>query len=160
MKRNRNGAIVLAVYTLLLLPACALHKSAPDPAKVQQKMDATLEGEKELIRSTIADSERTDRLIALLDVRDRLVGEHAETIADYRDRMKVLNADYDAPRESFEEAIAGYNRERAAWQRRFVELIDAMKKETTAEEWKAIAKYQLKKLNPRELAYKPTEGGA
>jgi hypothetical protein len=40
------------------------------------------------------------------------------------------------------------------------ELVSAMKAETTAEEWKSVAKYQVKKLNPRELAYDPAGGGS
>ena len=146
--------------TLILLPACAGRKGAPDPAKVQEKMTATLDGEKELIRSTVASAERADSLIALLDERDRLVVEHVETVRGYRERMMALNADYGAGREDFEEAISGYNKERSEAQRQFVELIDAMKKEATAEEWKVVAKYQIKKLNPRELAYKQAGGGS
>jgi len=147
------------VAVLMVLPACSGRKGPPDPAKVQQKLTATLEGERELIRSKVASQERANALIALLDDRDRLVAEHAKTVADYRDRMMALNADYGAERKSFEEAIAGYNENRAESQREFVELIDAMKKEATAEEWKAIAKYQIKKLNPRDLAYKQAGGG-
>jgi predicted nucleic acid-binding Zn-ribbon protein len=123
-------------------------------------MAATLEDEKELIRSTVASAERADRVITLLDERDRLVAEHTEIIRGYRERMVALNADYSATRESFEEAISGYNNKRAQSQREFAELIDAMKKETTAEEWEAIAKYQIKKLNPRQLAYGEAGGGS
>lgn len=159
MTRNIGTTVALAVAVLMLLPACAGRKGPPDPAKVQQKMTATRDGEKELIRSTVAIAERADSLIALLDDRDRLVTEHAETVRGYREQMMALNADYGAERESFDEAIAGYNENRAESQREFVELIDAMKKEATAEEWKAIAKYQIKKLNPRDLAYKQAGGG-
>ena len=157
--RNIELTVALAVAALVLLPACAGRKGPPDPEKIQRKMTATLEGEKELIRSKVASPERANALIALLDDRDRLIAEHAKTVADYRDRMKALNADYGAERESFEEAISDYNENRAESQREFVELIDAMKKEATAEEWKAIAKYQIKKLNPRDLAYKQAGGG-
>jgi predicted nucleic acid-binding Zn-ribbon protein len=157
---GKTGTIVaLAVAALMLLPACAGRKGPPDPAKVQEKMTATLDGEKELIRSTVASAERADNLVALLDERDRLVAEHAETVSAHRERMTALMADYGAERDSFEEAISGYNKERSEAQRQIVELIDAMKKEATTEEWKALAKYQMKKLNPRELAYKQAGGG-
>ena len=160
MRRSIATTAALAVATLMLLPACAGRKGPPDPAKVQQKMTATLDGEKELIRSTVASAERAESLVALLDERDRLVAEHTEIVRGYREQMMALNADYGAERESFEEAIAGYNNERMEVQREFVELIDAMKKEASAEEWKAVAKYQIKKLNPRELAYKQAGGGS
>ena len=76
----------------------------------------------------------------------------------YRERMRSLNADYEATRESFDQAVTAYNEERQANQRRWLDLIDRMKKETTAEEWKALSRYQLKKLDPRELTYAPGGG--
>ena len=158
--RNLGATLGLAIATLMLLSGCAGLKGPPDPAKVQQKISATLNGEKELIRATVASAERADGLIALLDQRDRLVAQHADTMRRHRERMSVLNADYDAERSSFEDAIADYNNERLDTQRDLAELIEAMKREVTAEEWKAIAKYELKKLDPRELAYEPAGGGS
>ena len=158
--RTTGAGVALAVAALVLLPACALRKGPPDPAKVQRKMTATLEGEKALIRSTVSNPEKADKVIALLDDRDRLVAEQAKTVADYRDRMKALNADYDADRSDFEKAVAAYNEDRAKWQSEFAILIGAMKAEATATEWKAISKYQLGKLNPREMAYKEAGGGS
>ncbi|MDH3743653.1 MAG: hypothetical protein OES47_00965 [Acidobacteriota bacterium] len=160
MMRTTGAAVTLAVAALVLLPACALRKGPPDPAKVQRKMNATLEGEKALIRSTVSNSENADKLIALLADRDRLVAEQAETVGAYRDRMKALNADYSANRSDFDQAVADYNGDRMRLQGELVALIDAMKKETTADEWKAVSKYQLKKLNPREMAYKEAGGGS
>lgn len=158
---SRTGiAAVLAVAGLLLLPGCALRKGPPDPAKVQQKMAATLDGESELIRSTVVDPDRAEKLIGLLAERDRLVAEQTERISDYRERMRALNADYGAGRASFDQAVASYNAARQEWQREVAELASEMKAETTAEEWKAIAKYQVKKLNPRELAYDSPGGGS
>ena len=158
---GKTGTIVaLAVAALMLLPACAGPKGPPDPAKVQEKLTATLDGENELIRTTVASAERADNLVALLDERDRLVAEYAESVRAYRERITALTADYGAERDSLDEAISGYNKERSEAQRQIVELIDAMKKETTAEEWKVVAKYQIKKLNPRELAYEQAGGGS
>ena len=156
--RNTGTSIALATL-FLLLPACALRKGPPDPAKLQQQMTKTLDGEKALIRSTIADAERAESLVGLLDERDRLVASHAELVQSYRERMAALNADYGAEREAFEKVIAEYNTKRVASQRELAKLIEAMKKEATAEEWKAVAKYQIKKLNPRELAYDAAAGG-
>ena len=158
---GKTGTIVaLAVAALMLLPACAGPKGPPDPAKVQEKLTATLDGEKELIRTTVASAERADNLVALLDERNRLVAELAETVRAHRERVTALMADYGAERDSFDEAILGFNKERSEAQRQIVELVDAMKKETTAEEWKVVAKYEIKQLNPRELAYKQAGGGS
>lgn len=160
MKKSLSRILAVAVAGLMLSAGCALRKGPPDAAKIQQKIQATADGERELIRAAVADSERAENLVGLLAERDRLVAEQAERITAYRELMLALNADHGAERASFEEAVASYNAGRREWQREVAELVDAMKAEATAEEWKAIAKYQVKKMNPRELAYDSPGGGS
>jgi hypothetical protein len=40
-----------------------------------------------------------------------------------------------------------------------IALIADMKKETTSREWKVISKFQLKRLNPRQIGYSQTSEG-
>ena len=149
----------ITAISVLLLPACASRKEAPDPVKVQEEIAEYRNQELDLVRSTVLDSERADRLIDLLADRDRLISDHIKEISAYREKMSALNADYNAQRESFDVLMTSYNGQRATAQREFVALIEAMKKETTVEEWKKISRYQLKRLNPRKLAYNQPSGG-
>jgi hypothetical protein len=151
--------LVAVLALALLAPACALRKGPPDPAKVQQRISAARDGELVLVERTVQDAERAERLVELLAERDRVVSTHAESVVAYRERMRTLNADYDTPPEQLAEAVAAYNAERHRSQTELAELIAEMKAATTAEEWKAIAKYQLKKLDPRELVHGPPGGG-
>lgn len=156
---NRVLPLAAGLGLALLAPACALRKGPPDPAKVQQKITAAREAERALVERTVEDSDRADRLAALLTERDRIVAAHAEAVVAYRGRMRALNADYDTTPQQLAEAVAGYNTERQQLQTELAELIGEMKAATTADEWKAIAKYELKKLDPRELVYGPTGVG-
>lgn len=158
--RETGKSVFLLISAFIVLSACAGSKGPPDPAEVQEARAATLDEEKELIRSTVTSAERADRLIALLGERDRLVSEYAETVNAHREQITALTADYDAERASFDQAIAGFNSDRARTQRRIAELVDAMKKETTSDEWDAIAKYQTKKLGARDFAYDDATGGS
>ena len=90
----------------------------------------------------------------------RIIAAHAEAVGAYRGRMRALNADYDTTTEQLAAAVTEYNEQRFGLQTELAELIAEMKAATTAEEWKAIAKYQLKKLEPRELIYGPAGGGS
>jgi hypothetical protein len=150
----------LTAISFLLLPGCASRKEAPDPVKVQEQLAEYRSQELELVRSTVSDEERAGRLIDLLADRDRLIARHTKEIGAHREEMSALNADYNARRESFDEQMTGYNNQRATAQKEFVSLIKAMKKQTTAEEWKTISTYQLKRLDPRELTYGQSSGGA
>jgi hypothetical protein len=155
-----TSAAIIAVISLLLLPACASNKEVPDPAKVQEQIAEYRSQELELVRSTVLDDERATRLIGLLADRDRMIASHKKVINTYREEMSALNADYNARRESFDVLMTGYNDQRATAQKEFTSLIEAMKKETTAEEWKTISKYQIKRLEPRALTYDQQSGGA
>jgi hypothetical protein len=127
-------------------------RPAPDPVQMRASESA-------LIQATVADPARVERLMALLEERDRLVEETAAMMKQYRRELKSLNADYDSSREIMVEMIDYYNRERAQKLLRFIELIAKMKAATSAEEWQVIAEFQLDYFNPRQLIYNRSAGG-
>ena len=152
-------AIAIIAIVVLVLAACASRKEAPDPAAVQEQIAEYRAEEIDLIRTTVLDEDRADRLVALLGERDRLISDHVNEITAYRKEMSALNANYDAERESFDELLDNYNKQRESAQRDIVALLATMKKETTVDEWKIISKYQLKRLNPRQTGYRDVQGG-
>ncbi len=146
-------AVAFLATLILLMPACASRKEAPDPILVQKEIAEYRAQEIDLIRSTVLNRERANHPIELLGKRDQLVSESVEIITAYRKEMAALNIDYHAKRESFDMLMANYNRQRRAAQHEFVALIGAMKKTMTADEWKIISRYQLKRIHPRKLIY-------
>ena len=152
-------AIAITVTVALVLAACASRKEAPDAAAVQEQIAEYRAQEIDLVRSTVLDADRAERLIALLGERDRLISDHVKEIIAHREEISALNADYNAERESFDVLLNKYNKQRESAQREIVALIAAMKKETTVDEWKVISKYQLKRLNPRQTGYRQAQGG-
>jgi hypothetical protein len=152
-------AIAATAILVLVLAACASRKEAPDPVAVQEQIAEYRAQEIELVRSTVVDDDRAARLIALLGERDRLISDHVEEITTHRKEVAALNADYDAERESFDALLIKYNEQRESAQREIVALIAAMKNETTADEWKILSKYQLKRLDPRQTGYRQAPGG-
>jgi hypothetical protein len=152
-------AIAITAILVLVLAACASRKEAPDPVAVQEQIAEYRAQEIELVRSTVVDDDRADRLIALLGERDRLISDHVKEVTEHRNEIAALSADYNAERESFDMLLSQYNKQRDGAQRKIVALIAAMKNETTADEWKIISKYQLKRLNPRQMGYRQAPGG-
>jgi len=160
MKTNVTTiAIAITAILVLVLAACASRKEAPDPVAVQEQIAEYRAQEIELVRSTVVDDDRADRLIALLGERDRLISDHVKEVTEHRNEIAALSADYNAERESFDMLLSQYNKQRDGAQRKIVALIAAMKNETTADEWKIISKYQLKRLNPRHTGYRQAPGG-
>jgi hypothetical protein len=152
-------AVVIVAMAILVLAACASRTEAPDATAVQEQIAEHRAQEIDLVRSTVLDNDRADRFIALLAKRDLMIDDHVKEIVAYRKEISALNADIDAERESFNVLLSRYNNQRKSAQREIVALIAAMKMETTADEWKIISKYQLKRLNPRQTGYRQTSGG-
>lgn len=149
MKRSSMGLIAL-LAALLLLAGCA--RPPANPAQLRADENA-------LVRATVADPARAEQLLRLIDERERLVDETRAMLEQYRREMKAVNADYDASRELIVEMIDYYNRDRARKQLAFIDLVTAMKRATTADEWAVIAAYQLKYFNPRKLLSRRLEAG-
>jgi len=146
---NLSKPLILLLFAFSI-SACAVQ--APDPEQLRSDEIA-------LVQSTVADPARAEQLLALIDERDRLVAATRAMLEQYRREMKAANADYDASRDVIVEMIDYYNRERARKQLAFIELITKMKRTTTADEWYAIADFQLENFNPRKLIYRPLEDG-
>jgi septal ring factor EnvC (AmiA/AmiB activator) len=154
MNRVRGSSVAaIALLAVVLMPACASLRLPSRAVDVRAQIAEYREEEVELVRTTIADPARAERLLALLVERDRLADEYAKRITEHRQKMAALAADYDAERGEFEALLARFNQRRAAAQRESLDVVAAMKETTTANEWKTIARFQLKRLNLRQLSY-------
>jgi len=153
------SATLLALAGVVLMPACSSLHKAPDPQAIEQQVAAARSEELELVRATIQDPERAERLIELLAERDRLIAGYTDEIEAHRRKMTALNADYHSQRADFEALLTKFNQRRAESQKELVDLIYSMKQTTTAEEWKTIANFQLKRLHLRSLTYGAVSAG-
>lgn len=153
MKAYQGLLIVGIAILAVTLLSCASLKQPPDPAQIQAQIAEAREQEIELVRATVADPGRAERLLELLRERDRLVEKHARLLIAHREKMAALSADYDARREDFEALLADFNLQRALAQKETIDLVAAMKAATSADEWRTISRFQLKRLEPRNLVY-------
>jgi len=158
--RNLKQVILIffAAIALSSVFGCA-SREAPTAAEIEKAISEARTEEVVLVRSTVADEGRADRVIALLQERDQVMNRYVTVLKQYSDDILQMNADYAVTRDQLEEKMTSYHADRTMLQKDFVDLIDAIKKETTADEWKSLAKYQLKKLNPRTLAYQQSTAG-
>ena len=154
MQRVRGTSVAaILLLAVVLVPACASLRLPSRPVDVRAQMAEYREEEIELVRATVSDPTRAERLLALLVERDRLADEYAQRIKEHRQKMAALAADYDAERGEFEALLTQFNEQRATAQRESIDVVAAMKETTTADEWKTIARFQLKRLNLRQLSY-------
>ena len=154
MKSRKYKLPFLLATTILVVAGCGFRSTATDPGAVEAHFEAAKQDERQLLTAVVEDPERANTLLMLLDMRNQTVANHAATVETY---MRALNADYDAERADFEQLFATYRTDRQTYQQQLVNLIQQMKASTTAKEWKRLAKFQLKELNPRAMTT-PAEG--
>lgn len=147
------------ILVLLFLTTCSWLQPTSDPEEIKAMVAEAREGYVTLIRATLTEQQRANRFIQLVEERDDLLAETAQIVRTHRQKVTALNSDFHASRQAFEELLTEFNQQRAVGQRRYVTLLDEMKKETTEEEWKVLSEYQIKRLNPRWLTYKRTGSG-
>ena len=148
--RKYKLPLVLAT-TVFIVVGCGFRSTATDPAAVEAQFEAAKQDERQLLTAIVEDPERTNTLLMLLDERNQTVANHAATVETYINNMRTLNADYDAERADFELLFAAYRTDRQTYQQNLVNIIQQMKANTTAKEWKRLAKFQLNELNPRAM---------
>ena len=139
-----TGAIITLAIIVILASGCG-NKSA-DPA--QLRADETA-----LIQDTVKDPARVERLLTILDERDRLLQESTKLVQRYRQSLRAVNASYSATDAQLLALINDYDRARRQFQLDFVDQVTAMKDATTAAEWQVIARFQLKNFKPHQLIY-------
>ena len=152
MKLKKKPLGYLLVTTILMTMAgCGFRGTTTDPDTLEAHFESVRQNERQLISKIVEDPQRSNALFMLLDARDQIVSDHAETVVAYIDNMRTLNADYDAPRTDFEQLFASYRANRQTYQKDLVNIVQKMKANTTAKEWKRLAEFQLDELNPRRM---------
>ena len=121
--------------TILVCLALAGCSKAPPPTIEQAHADWSAK-----VHAAISDPVRAERVSALAR---QIVDEQRSLAADLEstaERLAVLNADYEASNEEFMAAYGDYEARRKAALMRLRKRIFAIRKEVSAEEWKAIVK--------------------
>ena len=150
---SASAMLTLSCAIAVLLQGCGSSGGSLDPAAVRAAIGETLDEERQLVQSTIDDSERQESFLKLIDQRNAVLRNHVADIKQYRADFEALNANYYATREDLELLVAQYNGQREMTQKDLVQLQGAMKSTTTFAEWQIIAEFQKEELNPRDLAY-------
>ncbi|WP_100640913.1 hypothetical protein [Marinobacter salexigens] len=153
MKLNHLFSLSVICIAMSVVIGCASRSRDvnPDEAKAQQ---AEIQAEfQSLIAKEIEDPTRAKAFADLSAKQSELISQHAASVQQYSERLKAMSLDYSAEREELEKLIQDYNVERRRAQAEFLALMGKMKATVTQKEWEKLARFELKKLNPRTLSY-------
>lgn len=129
----RRAAVLLGtVLVAALLAACSAAGDAPSPATRGAADWAAL------VDKTIPDAERASRLKALGARLGSLREAFDRDAAALDVQAEALDADYDATREQADRLIAQFSARRQAVLAEYRDVVLAMRRETSAAEWRAL----------------------
>jgi len=133
---------VFVVLGLILL----MNGCAHQPVSKEESRQRVLEEMRIYIRK-IPDPNRVEQLLVLVDALQQDLAELNRTVRKFRSDMRMLNANYDATRDDFDEILDDYNTTRKGKQREILTSYLKMKELTTPDEWKNLAKSEEKALS-------------
>jgi cysteinyl-tRNA synthetase len=136
-RMNKMVSIGSVCLVLFLLVAGCSHKPKPSAT---ESAESAFDELRAAVRSEIKDPEKATQGTALVDQLERLVIEANKDRKAHDEKIRSLNANYDATEEEFQTAFSGFNARQKDRQDRVLAINQRAKDLTTEEEWKAIAK--------------------
>jgi hypothetical protein len=137
MCRAALSAIVLSG----LICACTGAK----PSQSDQSVQA-VQAMRDEVSRVVPDAARKEKLHATIDRYENELRTFNRTASGFRDSLRAVNANPDASREQFAEVIAHYEADRRATRARLVQIHHELLALTTDDEWRSIAKREVKIL--------------
>jgi uncharacterized coiled-coil DUF342 family protein len=128
---------VFVVLTFVLLVNGCAHQKVSDEESRQRVLE-----EMRIYVKEIPDPHRAEQLSVLVDTLQQDVAELRKTVRKFRREMGVLNKNYDATNEDFREILDEYNSARKGIRQEILSSYFKMKKLTTPDEWKDLAKLE------------------
>ncbi|HEX6691420.1 MAG TPA: hypothetical protein VF110_09785 [Burkholderiales bacterium] len=118
-----------------LLAACS-HEPKPTLAPAEGALDEL----RAAVVREVKDPQRARAAVALVDEMEKLVAATHAGIRAHNDKLKALNANYDATAEEFRAAFRDFNAARDRREDQTLELNRRAKALLTAGEWRELAK--------------------
>jgi hypothetical protein len=128
------GSMFLVLF--LFMGGCS-HKPKPS---AMESAEGAFDDLRAAVQSEIKDPDKAAQGIALVDQLEHLVIEANKDRKAHDERIRSLNANYDATEDAFHAAFSEFNVRQKNRQDRMLEINQKAKSLTTKEEWKALAK--------------------
>lgn len=134
------------VLCLILLLALPLSGCASKPIPPEQAIREQASAMRNAITKIVAEPQRRAALLAQVDALETVLQQHNQDMAAMARELEQLNADYDAPRESFEKALTDF-RVRVDTRMDRVEAVHfEMVRLMDAKEWKQVVELEQEAL--------------
>jgi DNA-binding transcriptional regulator YbjK len=142
MIRTSKLSTYYILITIIALFTAGCARTSPIDKEV-----GTFDNLRTNVQDVVADPERAEQSLALVDELQQVFDDIKDSRIERRDRIRALNADYDAPRADFEALLAEIGSERVASQERVSQIHRRLFDVINNEEWTELAKSRDKSMN-------------
>ena len=135
----------VAISAVVLLSGLICSCAGPGQSQSDQSAQA-VQAMRDEVSRVVPDAARQEKLHATIDSYESELQAFNRTASSLRDSLRALNANPDASREQFADVIAHYEADRKATRARLVQIHHELLVLTTDDEWRSIAKREVKVL--------------
>ena len=128
ISENHRRAFLIVALHVVYLSGCSFFGEPDDPMEVLRKQ----------VRTTVADPDRAEEMLATVDRIDRLLTESVEALAEAARRERMLFVDYESTPQDFEALFSEASHKRQKLQKATLDAHLEFKAKATAEEWNSI----------------------
>jgi hypothetical protein len=122
----------------------------------QQEVERYSQNLREAVSSHVPEEQRRAQMLSIVDQMEALYRRFDQETADFVERYRKLNADYDATRPAFDQLFAEYGAKRIKARSEVLDLHFRLASLATADEWDTIGKAETK-LYKKVKAAPPSE---
>lgn len=154
MKQNLRfwGFVSIMLISMFALNGCAKNKATPseDISKYTRDM-------RQAISVNINDVDRREQVLQLIGQMEMVMQDFNMDIQTFVDQYRVLDKDYNTPRQSFKNLIVEFSTQRKQAQNKIFDLHFKAVALMTKEEWGQVVKYEKKAIGAMIESREPQE---
>jgi hypothetical protein len=144
--------VPFVVISMFALNGCAKNKATPSEDISKYTTDM-----REAVSVKINDTDRREELLQLIMEMEAVMQDFNKDIHAFVDQYRVLDKDYNTPRQSFENLIVEFSSQRKQAQAEIFDLHFKAVALMTKEEWDQVVKYEKKAIGAMIEARDPQE---
>ena len=147
------GLILIMLFSMYALNGCAKNKAEPSEDILKYTTDM-----RQAVSVNINEADRREQILHLIGQMELVMQDFNKDIHAFVDQYRILDKDYNTPRQSFKNLIVEFSSQRKQAQAEIFDLHFKAVALMSKEEWDKVVKYEKKAIGAMIEAREPQEG--
>ena len=147
-----RGLVTIMLISMFALNGCAKNKETPSEDISKYTTDM-----RQAVSVNINEADRREQVLQVIGQMELVMQDYNKDIHAFVDRYRVLDKDYNTPRQSFKNLIMEFSSQRKQAQAEIFDLHFKAVALMSKEEWDKVVKYEKKAIGAMIEAREPQE---